>query len=378
MQHGNHNSDASGQNQVPESNQTPPQTPRLEATSTSGGDTNRERDTTQQSVPMSRWTATFLLCGFYTILWGVFFGLLLNSVGKLPSPVLVFATSVGGIIVVIGGVWGLLFGQPGESERNWLRSNFRKLWQQAYRKFSAIAGPIAAIIILAIPYFLFGQVSGLSFSLHPTPTVNFTPIPTQTPTKWVPVLKQFAPNCNNPKGVEWYVYSGGTHYFCYNSGVVMQQISSTAYGEMDLTKVNGISYNQTNFRVQVQVAFQNPGDTTTWASLLVQTPAAVGVPGGYIFTLSPDGHWEIQYIVFYKSITIVAQNSVTIVPRQLVKMTVIVQSSELYAFVNDQQVTSNADDLGNVPSDVGLIIERQNAAPSSLVQFSNFELDRAG
>ena len=160
--------------------------------------------------------------------------------------------------------------------------------------------------------------------------------------------------------------------------MAMQQVSPTTYGEMDLVEINGKSYNQSDFRAQVQVAFSTPGDTTTWAAILVQTPAAAGVPGGYIFTLSPDGHWELQYVASDKTIPIEAQGLVTIDPHAPAIMTVIVLNDELYASIDGTEVTSHIDDLGAIPNDIGLIVERQNAAPSSLVQFSDLELDQSG
>ena len=158
----------------------------------------------------------------------------------------------------------------------------------------------------------------------------------------------------------------------------MEQTVSTFYGEMDLMKVKGNRYDQTNFRVQVDIAFQNPNDPSTWAALTFQSPADVTVAGGYIFTLSPSGAWTLQQVVSGTNIPTVGQGTVSIDPHRVVHMEVIVQSGELFAFINGQQVTTLPDSLNTSPSVVGLLVERQNAAPSSLVEFSNFELDKVG
>lgn len=351
----------------------------LEPASTAEVAANQGTDKSQQPVQMPRWKATLVLGGFYTIGFCILFGLVLYSIGKLPQPILIFAGSVAGIIALIGGVWGLLFGPP-IADKNRVLNHFQNIQHQANRPFSLLVAPLAAIVILALPYVLFTPFSGKALIdiSTPTPTANVTPMPTLVPTKWLPVLKQVAPNCNNPNGVEWLVYSGGTNYKCYSSGMAMRQTAST-YGEMDLTGVNGGSYDQTDFRVQINVAFQR-GDTTTWAALLVQTPAAASVPGGYIFTLNPGGHCELQYVASNNDITIVPepQPSLSIDPQQLISMTVIVQNNVLYAYVNNQQVFAHPDNLGTTASDVGLIVEGHGTPPSSFVEFSNFELDKAG
>src|ERR1019366_157965 len=246
--------------------------------------------TTAQPPQIPRWKATILLGGFYAVLLGILGGVVLYAIGRLPQPVIILASSVNGVIVVLVTLAGLFLGSPTQEDKNRTLSKFQTIQQRARPTIAITSGLIVAVVILIIPSFIFAASSGKTTVSGSTSTTNFTPIPTPTPTKWVSVLKQTAPNCNNPPGVAWYVYSGGTHYTCYSSGGTMQQTTSTAYAEMDLTNVKSGSYTLTHFRVQTRVAFQSPGDTSTWAALLVQTPATHGAPGGYIFTVSPDGH----------------------------------------------------------------------------------------
>ncbi len=360
-----HTSDQPDQSQARKLSQASSSNVSPEPTSNVQGDIN------QQLSLMSPWKATLLLCFFWMIVWGIIVGSGLYAIGKLPPPVLAFATSIASAITVIG-VLIVQYIEPAT-----VRNFFRNVWERAHRAFSAVIGPFAAVGILVGSYILSIAFLGPSSVIVPLPGSNVTPLPTSTPTRWVSILKQTAPNCDNPLGVTWYVYSGGTHYICYSTGGVMQQTTSKVYAEMDLTKVKNGSYNQTNFRMQANVAFQSPGDTSTWAALLVQTPATAGTPGGYIFAVSPDGHCELQYIETDQTIPVEAQASVNIDPHRLVQMMVIVQGGELYTYVNGQQVFAHIDNLGASPSDVSLMVERQNAGPSSLIEFSNFELDIA-
>ena len=224
---------------------------------------------------------------------------------------------------------------------------------------------LSALIIIEIPLIVSPTYPGNTSGI----------IPPSTP--WRPILKQTAPNCNNPPGAEWYVHKGGTDYTCNSSRGVMEQTTSNYYVEVDLLKVKGSVYNQTNFRVLVDIAFQNPNDPSTWAALTVQSPANPSIPGGYIFTLSPSGACTLQRVDTSQSIPTVGQKSVNIDPHQVVHMMVIVHNDVLYAYVNDNLVLTQTDTLSTSPNVVGLMVERQNAAPSALVQFSNFELDEA-
>ena len=154
----------------------------------------------------------------------------------------------------------------------------------------------------------------------------------------------------------------------------MRQIAKY-YAEADLVQVNGSTYSQTKFRVQVQVTFQNPQDTMTQAALLVQTPAAVNAVGGYIFVLGPLGQWNLQFVTPTGGTQNVASGSVSINSSQLVKMTAEVQSNVFYGFINNQQVVTYKDNLNPLPGQVGLLVEGHPGDLKSSILYSNFELD---
>lgn len=193
---------------------------------------------------------------------------------------------------------------------------------------------------------------------------------------WTPILQQPVPDCHNPQGVAWYVHRTGTSFSCKNTGLEMQQIAPHPYAEIDLASIHNTSYPQTVFHVQVQVRFQNSGDGSTSAAMLVQTPAPINAVGGYIFVLSPIGRWQLQYVQTQTAVPIVRSGFVSINAHQAVLLSVTVQNNVLQGFINNQQIVSQGDTLNPLPGDVGLLVEGSpTAVPSSLVLFSNFELD---
>ncbi len=333
---------------------------------------DRNKEQPQQQPPQARGRATLLLTCFWMIVWGIILGALLYAFQILSPLVLLFAAAAAAIITVIGVLIGLIIEPPA------IRGYFGTIWKNANRTLSVWGGLFAVIIILGGSYvFTFKYISPLPPEPTSTTGQGVTPNATQGP-KWVSILKQRVPNCNNPPGAVWYVHTGGTRYTCSSSGGLMEQTTSSYYAEVDLMKVQGSSYDQTNFLVQYDIAFQNPNDPSTWAAVTVQSPADINVAGGYIFTLSPSGAWTLQQVVSATNIPTVKQATVNIDPRQVVQMKVIVQNDILSAYINGQQVTTIPDNLSMSPSVVGLMVERQNLAPSSLVEFSNFDLDKVG
>src|SRR5205823_2434253 len=106
--------------------------------------------------------------------------------------------------------------------------------------------------------------------------------PTTAPTSqvWNPLLQQATPNCKNPRGVVWYVHSGGTSLSCTGAGLVMRQ-KSRYYAEVDLAEVNGSTYNQTLFRVEVRNnvlrSFINGQLVVSYSDSLNPKPGQVGL-----------------------------------------------------------------------------------------------------
>ncbi len=190
----------------------------------------------------------------------------------------------------------------------------------------------------------------------------------------VPVLKEQSPVCNDPSGTNWSSpNSSAVTSSCPGNGLLMQQVSSTKYAEFDLTQADEGSYNQTNFQVQVQASFQNTGDCSTWASIIFQTPT--NSPGGYIFGVTPCGQWRLQQVITGTDIPTVSSGSISFNASQPVTITVNVQNDTLTASINNQQALTYSVGSPSGTLEVGLMVQRDHAEPSSEVLFSNFELD---
>jgi len=201
-------------------------------------------------------------------------------------------------------------------------------------------------------------------------------VPAPPPT-WQPLLQEAAPDCNNPAGTTWNL-SQPAIISCSNGGLLMQQTSASYYAELDLTQAGGGYYSQTNFRVQVDATFMNTSDTSTWAALLVQTPASQGAVGGFIFVLNPAGQWQLQQVITGTYIPIVASGSTSINPGQATNMMIVVQNGTLYGYINSNQVLAFNDSSTVSPALTSLMVERLRAAPSSYVLYTNYELDMWG
>ena len=312
---------------------------------------------------MSPVTATLLLTCFWAILWGVICGFVLFAVGKLPPQIAVMASGIQTIILLIVAAFGTI----GKTGKNILRA----VWEMARHVLSTLLGIGIATIIAFILVF-FGQPSG-SASTSVLSNAPSTPLSVLTATKWHPLLKQLAPNCDNPKGTAWLVHVHGTFVSCSGSYLLMQRISPQYYADMELVQVNNSTYNQAAFRVQVQITFQNPSDTQTVAALLVQTPAQVTAVGGYLFVLNSTGHWQLQDVISGTNIPVVESGSVSINLNKPVLMTIVVKDGLLVGYINGQPVVWFNDDLNPLPGQIGL--EVQGPTPSSPIFYSNFELD---
>ena len=213
----------------------------------------------------------------------------------------------------------------------------------------------------------------------PKPPAPPAPAPTSPPPPppapgWKPLLQQGAPNCNNPAGTVWGVPSSqATSIACTGSGTLIRQATSTRFAETDLNAVNGTSYDQNTFRLQLQIAFPAPIDGATNAAIILRTPAS-GC-GGFIFTLAPSGHWGLQDILTCTNIPTVVSGTAGINPSQPTTVTIQGQNQALSVSINGAMVLSPYGDGANVLNGgVGLMVERPGGT-SSLVQYSNLELD---
>ncbi len=194
---------------------------------------------------------------------------------------------------------------------------------------------------------------------------------------WSPLLQQPAPTCGNPVGTVWFnpLPDATQSASCDSSGYHLQQTTAQSYAETDLKLVNNAPYDQTSFRASVLFTFESPSDAATYAAMIVQTPQDPKQAGGYIFAVGPTGRWRLQAISSQSVIVNVAEGSVSAAASAT--MSVAVRNGQLTASLNGQPVVMWSDSLG-ANTELGLMVERDNASPSSVVRYNAFELDRWG
>jgi hypothetical protein len=250
-----------------------------------------------------------------------------------------------------------------------------------------LIGAIGAALIIAvaelgvpfIQHIFNGQPTSSIISI-PTAIQAKTPTSQQPPTETVidrtPLLQQQIPDCNNPSGTSWSTPLSGTSISCVSKGLIIKQLGYL-YAEVDLDRVNGGTYNQTDFGVYTQVSFQNTNDLNTSAGLIVQTPQAQGVAGGYILLIKADGDWILQQVIDGHTIPTVLSGTLSIDSSQVITLALIIQSGKLDALINHQliinQYLEETSSFSGTMA-VGLIVEHPIGA-SSPILFSNFELD---
>jgi hypothetical protein len=311
-------------------------------------------------------------------------GIVLGADGRL-FPIII--SIAGGVAILLALVIALL-AIPNVPQ------HFADLWRKVGGRDKRIAGLLALVATITVVAIMFNPfhtntpvyydtsdtsptASTASATISPTATASATASASATSTPGLtPVLQQPAPGCNNPAGVIWDNSLPGTMTSCTNSGLLMQQTSSRYYAESNLDSVNNTFYSQIIFRACVQAQFQNPRDTNTWAAIIVQTPSTNGVAGGSIFALNPTGQWQLQQVASASSIPLIGSGTVAIQSSDPITLCVTVRNGLLSATINGQQVGQFANTPPSAPSVTGLMVQLPDAAPSSLVLFSNFELDQ--
>jgi hypothetical protein len=331
------------------------------------------------TTSMPRWRATFLLICLCVLVGGVLWDVVLVSMQKLPSLIGAIAAGVQVVSALAVVAFGII---NGESAISFLKS----IWKNAYQISSllvslSVVSTLALALIFVTPSSINGNSGNLllPFSATTSPvnnnSGNLFPSASATmmsTTHWRTLLKQKAPNCNNPAGTSWSVHKQGTHFSCSSSYLLMQRISPDYYADMELAQVNNDTYNQTSFSVQVQVTFQNPTGTSAQAAVLVQTPAQSNAVGGYLFTLDSMGRWNLQNVIAGTNIPTVKNGQASINPGKPTTMTVIVKDGLLVGYINGQSVVSYNDSLNPSPGQVGLLV--MGPEDSSPILYSNFEL----
>lgn len=185
----------------------------------------------------------------------------------------------------------------------------------------------------------------------------------------LPVLQDFAPSCDTVSNPSWVIPDGvksSTSVQCSSvQGLEMVPSSTATLAELDLDRINGQLYSQTELDAKIRVTFGNNPDSNTMAGLVVQTPQQ-GI-GGYGLAINNLGYWEL---VNNKNQRVASGNVTT--PQTVFNLELKVEGERIYGRINGEQVLAN--DTSN-PSEgaIGLIIYGGKSLAS--VYFSNFELD---
>ena len=202
--------------------------------------------------------------------------------------------------------------------------------------------------------------------------------PPPPPHTWTQALQKFDPGCNDNS---WKVPSqDNSEFSCPGTGLLVQQTKQQGGAEVDLEQVNGTSYSQTTFRVQVQVRFQSSNgqstsDPNTVAELLVQTPPTLDTYGGYVFGLNDTGFWQLKSVPSQGADVVVASGSMQVDTSKPIKLEVDVQNNQVTGFINGQQVVQQSDTLNPSPGVIGLVVEWSTTNITTQVLFNDFELD---
>ncbi len=181
---------------------------------------------------------------------------------------------------------------------------------------------------------------------------------------------QQRPYCDN--GSPWQSVGTPTLDCSSGNGLVMSQYGNE-YAEVDLDTPNGTqNYNQTLFRWGAQAALLNPGDTSVWATLIVQTPQDANQYGGFMLAVNSQGAWRLQQILSATNIPTVGGGQVALNPGQFT-LQLRVENGTLYALINGQKVAQLLESLNPQPGAVGLL-EESDHPTSSAILWSNVDL----
>ncbi len=153
----------------------------------------------------------------------------------------------------------------------------------------------------------------------------------------------------------------------------MQMVRAT-FAEIDLEQVNSAHYSQSTFDARVDVTFPDPADTTTFATLLTDSPADPNQYGGYSLLINAAGQWRLQQTLGATTFQTLDQGQVSIDPAGHTTIAIEARDGELLGFINGMQVIPQSGIAVASPGVVGLLVECDHAG-SSPVLYSNFELD---
>lgn len=296
------------------------------------------------------WKLFVLLFGL-NIAW---IGILLKVFGLVPPPVLEIILDFFGLLSLIGAFSYFLI------------PFFQRLMAKRSNCIVILVNVLLAILLL----------SGASWYriAHPPQVTLASRI------QWKSLLGPVIPFCDSSFGNEWYALEAGTVPSCSATGLTLQQSKSTPL-ELALKEVQGRPYSANIYRVQVQLSFQKPNDTMTWASLLFPVTDSNGSINDYELALNATGSWLFRQAGDNSNL---AEGSIKINLSIPLKIIVTVEESQVSCHVTDQY----GNDLASASVEVlptsqlevslGLIrlrVWQKNMASSSPVIFSHFELD---
>lgn len=270
------------------------------------------------------------------------FGWLNDSVAKTVS-------IIGAVLAVIAVTW-------------WASVNSTIMLRRSYMR-PALASILTIVLLTGGIVFYQRNVPGSS-TLGSIP-VGFpnTGVASSTDSSTVPF-------CEANQGGFWRVSLPGTALSCTNAGLAMWQNTSENDAKVLLDQSGGDDANP-SYGVGVNVAFQRPGDTQTWAGVIVQSPSDSNVGGGYIFKITSAGQWQLQHILNTTFTAVIARGVVSVNPKRVGLRVAVPDNGKLYCYVNGKQVFSWRDGLDNPPGPIGLIVTRAHGMSSTIV-YSNF------
>lgn len=237
--------------------------------------------------------------------------------------------------------------------------------------------------------------------ISPTSTTGKTAAPaseTATPASVSDglLLVQERPVCEHSSTAIWQGGSQSTAASsCASGSLALAPVSQHQLAEIDLAKINGKDYSSelTDFEVSADVTQAiavslglQESRTDIWVGFNVQTPAPGYGCGGFIFEVSPLGHWKLEHVDACSHITVL-QTGVFSPPAPIfgpcdcseVKMhvTVSVQNGVLSGWVEGKKVVFVANSFvssAKMPSVIGLVAEYRTNINLSPTTFTNFQL----
>lgn len=318
-----------------------------------------------------------LYCIFTGLLLAIV-GIVLNALGKLPTPIAAIAGNLGTLLALIAALWGHI-------ERF-----FVKIWQEAHRVRVLFLSVVTAFLLIggtfvySNPAIIRSPFSGHSGPSLTSLTASLAHPKAMTTAVATATIQHLVPLCSNAAdGTEWDTPLTGTILSCphQGQGLLMQQNSSANYAALELRKVDGKSYQLSTFHMQVDVLFQRPVDPDTWVGLAFSA-LQTGDGENFELALNAEGIWRLTIEGVGSSIV----GTLPINLSQPITLTVLVktvtssssQSTILECLINQQFIASYDVAPDELITLIRLRVEQPDNSVSSPVLYSNFNLTTQG